>query len=132
MNRVFVHGLGAVSPAGWGVASLCAALNEGRPLPTQPMSRPGWSEPFIVRNVPPPVVRPNFFAHPRLRRAGGITQHTVAAALEALGEDAGLVQSGGRRLGIISCMMAGGVSYSRRFYEGSIARPRDGQSTRFS
>jgi len=52
-----------------------------------------------------------------------MSQHTVAAALEALGDDAPVVQSGQLRLGIIVCMMAGCVSYSRRFYEEVLQDP---------
>ena len=52
-----------------------------------------------------------------------MSQHTVAAALEALGRDAIQVQNGKLRLGIIVCMMAGGVLYSRRFYEEVLQDP---------
>lgn len=117
MSRVFVHGLGAVSPAGWGVAVMRDAMEKNVPLPVQPLARPGWENPLFVRSVPPPPERPAFFAHPRLRRANVITQFTVAAALEALGETASLVQGGRVRLGIIVCVMAGSMNYSRRFYE---------------
>ena len=40
MSRIHVHGLGAVSPAGWGVPLLSAALKQGEPLPSQPLPRP--------------------------------------------------------------------------------------------
>lgn len=123
MSRIFVGGLGAVSPAGWSVEKLCAALDKGEPIPTQIMTRPGWEKPLHVRNVPPPETRPAFFAHPRLRRASAITQHTVAAALEALGKDAAHVQSGALRLGIVACTMSGSVAYSRRFYEEVLREP---------
>ena len=123
MNRVFVCGLGAVSPAGWGVEKLCAALDKGEPIPAQNIARPGWEKLLHVRNVPPPETRPAFFSHPRLRRAGAITQHTVAAALEALGDDAAQVQSGALRLGIVACTMSGSVAYSRRFYEEVLREP---------
>ena len=36
MSKVFVAGIGAVSPAGWNVAALRAALDKGEPLPAQP------------------------------------------------------------------------------------------------
>jgi hypothetical protein len=124
VSRVFVHGLGAVSPAGWGVAALSAALKKNLPVQTQTMARPGWEKPFHVRSVPPPISVPAFFAHPRLRRAGSIAQFTVAAALEALGEDVSLVQRGAMRLGIIVGVMAGGVGYSRRFYEEILQNPK--------
>ena len=52
-----------------------------------------------------------------------MSQHTVAAALEALGDDMPGVQSGELRLGLIVCMMAGGVTYSRRFYEEVLRTP---------
>lgn len=52
-----------------------------------------------------------------------MAQHTVAAALEALGEDTARVQAGELRLGVIVCMMAGGVTYSRRFYEEVLRAP---------
>jgi len=123
MSRIFIHGLGAVSPAGWGVDALRAALHKNVPLPVQPLARPGWNKPVTVRPVPPPAARPAFFAHARLRRASAMSQHTVAAALEALGSDATRVQAGELRLGIIVCMMAGGVAYSRRFYEEVLRDP---------
>ncbi len=123
MNRIFVCGLGAISPAGWGVEKLCAALDKGEPIPAQTMTRPGWEKPLRVRSVPPPETRPAFFAHPRLRRASAITQHTVAAALEALGDDVAQVQSGALRLGIVACTMSGSVAYSRRFYEEVLREP---------
>jgi hypothetical protein len=123
MSRIFVCGLGAVSPAGWGVERLSTALEKGEPIPVQTLARPGIENPFLIRDVPPPEVRPEFFAHPRLRRASVITLHTVAAVLEALGKDAALIQSGNLRLGIILCTMAGSVAYSRRFYEEVLQDP---------
>jgi hypothetical protein len=123
MNRIFIHGTGAVSPAGWGAALLNDAMKKGEPLPAQDLVRPGREKPLRVRTVPAPATRPAFFTHPRLRRAGVMAQHTVAAALEALGADAARAQSGELRLGVIVCMMAGGVTYSRRFYEEVLRAP---------
>ncbi len=123
MSRVFVHGLGAVSPAGWGVPALAAALKKGDPLPVQNVSRPGWEKPLRLRAVPPPRERPPFMAHSRLRRSSAITHYTLAAACEALGEDAAGVRRGELRLGVIVCLMPGCVTYSRRFYEEVLANP---------
>lgn len=123
MNRIFVHGIGAVSPAGWGVSALREALRQGEPLPTVAIARPGWSSPLHIRSVPPPAERPAFLSHPRLRRSSIITQHAVAASLEALGADAARVQAGELRLGIVVCLMSGCVTYSRRFYEEVLKDP---------
>jgi len=118
MSRVFVRGLGAVSPAGWGVPALREGLEKNQPIPAGDLARPGWKKPLKVRSVPAPPQRPAFFTHPRLRRTGAITQHGVAAALEAL--------EGGNapaRLGIIVAMLAGIVTYSRRFYQEVLRDP---------
>jgi hypothetical protein len=123
VSRIFVHGLGAVSPAGWGVAALREALKNNLPLPTQTLARPGWEKHLQVRSVPPAVSSPAFFAHPRLRRANSIAQFTVAAALEALGDDVAKIQAGELRLGIVVCVMAGSVNYSRRFFEEVLREP---------
>ncbi len=123
MSSVFVRGVGAVSPAGWGVAALRRALHTQAPLPTTPVTRPGWNRPIPVRWVPAAEQRPPFLAHPRLRRASALTQHSLAAALEALGEDVSLVRSGRLRLGLVVCLMPGCVTYSRRFYEEVVRDP---------
>lgn len=123
MSRLVVHGLGAVSPAGWGVPALRSALEQNIPLPITSLVRPGWDKLIYVRAVPPPATRPAFLAHPRLRRASPAAQHLVAAALEALGDDAARVQRGELRLGVIVCLMAGCVAYSRRFYEEVVKDP---------
>jgi hypothetical protein len=123
VSRIFLHGSGAVSPAGWGVPALRQALADGQPLPVHAIDRPGWENPLRVRMVPAPNERPAFMAHPRLRRSGAMTQHSVAAALEALANDLPEIQTAQLRLGIIVCMMAGGVTYSRRFYEEVLRDP---------
>lgn len=123
MSRIFVHGLGAVSPAGWGVAALREALRKNEPLPVSSLRRPGWEKPLLVRPVPPLAQRPAFLAHPRLRRASAITLQAVAAALEALGDDVPNVQNGSLRLRIIVCLMSGCVAYSRQFYEEVLKDP---------
>ena len=123
MNRVFVCGVGAVSPAGWGVAELRSALQSEHPLPVQSLPRPGWDSPLATRSVPPPPTRPAFLAHPRFRRASPITHYSVAAALEAIGGDAARITRGELRLGIVTCTMTGGISYSRRFYQEVLQNP---------
>jgi len=123
MSRVFVHGIGAVSSAGWGVAGFRDALAKSEALPTQQFTREGWPRPLLHRPVPQPATRPAFLAHTRLRRASPISQYAVAAGIEALGADAQKVQSGQMRLGIILCVMSGCVNYSRRFYDEALKDP---------
>jgi hypothetical protein len=105
------------------VPALRASLENERPLPVQSLARPGWDKPLPVRVVPPPPVRPAFLAHPRLRRASPMSHYAVGAALEALGQDVELIRSGGLRLGIVTCTLTGGISYSRRFYEETLQNP---------
>ena len=94
MSRVHICGLGAVSPAGWGVGLLREALAKGEPLPVQPLERPGWGKPLRARLVPPPPVRPGFLAHPRLRRTSAITHYAAAAALEAVNPASAAIAGG--------------------------------------
>jgi 3-oxoacyl-(acyl-carrier-protein) synthase len=118
MNRMFVKGIGAVSPAGWGVAAMRAALDAGQPLPLQTMERPGWPRPLAVRLVPSPATRPAHQVHARLRRSSALTLYTVAAALEALGTD----RPPGR-VGLIACLQSGCVQYSLRFFSEAVSDP---------
>jgi 3-oxoacyl-(acyl-carrier-protein) synthase len=123
MSKIFVAGLGAVSPAGWNVAALRDALDKGEPLPTQPVTRPGWDKLLQARLVPNPPVRPEFLAHPRLRRTSPITHYAAAAALEAL---AGLRKNPAVKnfqLGVIACLQSGCVQYSCRFYDETLKNP---------
>ena len=122
-DNIFIHGIGAVSPAGWGVMPLREALAKGEPLPTKELARPGWAHPLRVRPTPPPAARPDFLSHARLRRASPLTQYAVAAALEALDDDAALVSNGTLRLGVVLCVMTGCVNYSRRFYDETLKDP---------
>jgi len=76
-----------------------------------------------ARGVPVPPIRPGFVAHARLRRTSPIAQYAVAASLEALGPGALPRSNGSSRLGIIFCVMAGCVNYSRRFYDEVLKDP---------
>jgi hypothetical protein len=116
MSRVFVCGLGSVSPAGWGVEALREALEEKAALPIQPLMRPGWQKPLNMRPVPNPPVRLPFLAHPHMRRTSPMTQYAAAAGLEAVKTvrpDVGAQP----RIGIIVCLQTGCVQFSSRFFE---------------
>ncbi len=114
MSRVFVCGLGSVSPAGWTVAALREALARNEPLPVQPLPRPGWPRPLRMRPIPNLSVRPAFLAHPRLRRASPITHYVASAALEAAQP---VPQNHApNRTGFIVCLQSGCVQYSARFF----------------
>jgi hypothetical protein len=121
---VFVHGLGAVSAAGWSVDSMRDALAKGEPLPATSLTQPGLGHPLRVRTVPVPCPRQPWLSHARLRRTSAVSQFTVSACLEALGDDALNVQQGGLRLGIVLCVMTGCVNYSRRFYAETLHDPQ--------
>jgi len=118
-----VQGFGAVSPAGWGVPALRSALSAGNPIPARDLSYPGSDAPLRVRPTPPPATRPEFMAHPRLRRTSPISQYAVAAALEAVGSDLSAIRAGELRLGIVFGVMCGCVNYSRRFYAEVLQEP---------
>src|SRR5262245_12094401 len=107
-KSIVVRGVGAVSPAGWGINALRDALTRGEPIPAKNLARPGWNHSLRVRQTPPPSSRPSFLSHARLRRTSPVAQFTVSAALEALGGDfAGCTN--GQRLGIVYCAMCGCV-----------------------
>ena len=121
MNRIFVTGLGAVSPAGWSVDAMREALNRNEPLPAQPLE-PRREKPLRARLVPNPVTRPEFLSHPRLRRASAITHYTASVALEAVATFR-KARPEGARLGLIVCFQSGCVQYSCRFYDEALKNP---------
>ena len=122
MSRIFVSGLGAVSPAGWDVASLRQALERGQPLPAQPLERPGWDRPLKARLVPTPSTRPTFMAHPRLRRTSPVTHYAAATALEAVTR-LRANRAGRCRLGLVVCLQSGCVNYCCRFFDETLKDP---------
>jgi len=116
MNPVTIHGMGAVSPAGWGVPALRQALEQQSPIPTQPIEGP---RPFRARMVPPPTKRPAVLKHARLRRSSPISQFAAAAAMEALCD----IPCPPDELGIVFSTMCGSVRYTRRFYAEALENP---------
>lgn len=127
-TEIAICGVGAVSPAGWGVEALRGALSasDPEPLPITPLPRPPRQRPLRHRPIPPPASRPAWMAHPRLRRASSISHAAVAAAWEALGirnpQDTPTATRS-RRLGIVVCVMSGSVIYSRRFFDEVLKSP---------
>jgi hypothetical protein len=123
VSDLYVRGIGAVSPAGWGSVPLCETIRAGVPIPHQELPRPGQEERLSVRKVPPPASRPAFLAHARLRRTSPISHYVVAAALEAIGDDTARISAGSLRVGVVVCAMTGCVNYSRRFYDETLRDP---------
>jgi hypothetical protein len=121
MNRIFVAGLGAVTPAGWNVGAMRDAIDRGEPLPTQPLE-PRGDKPLLARIVPKPATRPDFLSHPRLRRASAITHYAASAALEAVAGFRRACPENGR-IGLITCLQSGCVQYSCRFYDEVLKNP---------
>lgn len=123
MSGVFLHGWGAVSPAGWASGLMWEALRDRRQIDPQPLPWPGRPDPMLARRVPAPSPRPAILAHPRLRRSSPLSQFVVAAAMEALGGMAGEATGPSFRLGIVCSIFTGCIGYSRRFYGEVLREP---------
>ena len=123
MSSVYLRGVGAVSPAGWGVEALWSAALARAPLPVKELDHPAGKNPLRMRVVPPASSRPAWMAHARLRRSSPVSQHALGAAMEAL-QMAGIsVEKECAGLGIIVAVFSGCVQYSRRFYQEVLSDP---------
>ncbi len=122
---VCISGLGAVSPAGWGVAALMQAVDGQAELPVTRQTRAEGAMAVSVRAVPAPTAPPAFLRDPRLRRVSPISRYAVSAALEALGaERLALAKAGKLRVGVLFSIQNGCVNYSRRFFAEVLADPK--------
>ncbi len=119
MKRIFVQGIGCVSPAGWSVPDLREALARGAALPIDELRPPGNARPLPYRLVPPLKSKQPFVSHPRLRRASPLSVFAASAACQALAER----KRAGRRLGLVFCVTGGCVQFSRRFYDETWRNP---------
>src|SRR2546430_17497914 len=79
-GQIAVCGVGAVSPAGWGMDCLREVLREKKRAATQKVDRPGRTKPLQVRRVPSAEKRAAFLSHARLRRGGPVHPLAIAAA----------------------------------------------------
>jgi len=121
---IVISGIGAVSPAGWGVPALMAALDSGAPLATSEIDRP--LEDDLVRTtvlkVPADAAAVPKLA--RLRRTSPISKFAAAAVAEALGlERIAASIAGELRIGVIFTLTNGCVNYSNRFFGEALANP---------
>jgi len=114
MKRVFVNGIGAVSPVGWSVEALRDAVQSNQLPPNACVQRPGWAQPLACRRVPPPNPVPAVFANARLRRTTPITSFAASATLQAIADAKADPKTD--RIGIVLCVLAGCVQFTRRFY----------------
>ncbi len=117
-SSYYIHGVGAVSPAGWDLPSLLTALRERPTLPLRPLQPPGaHAGPQHLAYRVPTAPRLPCLQHARIRRTSSMTWFAAAAGLEALGPDTLLAtQSGTHRLGLVCAVMNACVQYSSRFY----------------
>ena len=124
---LIIKGMGAVSPAGWGVDALMKATHAEAPMETTLLRRSlidGGEMATPVYAVPSNLLPPLWGKHPRMRRVSAISKFLVSAALEALGhERVELCQQGHLRVGILFCTVNGCVQYSNRFFSEALADP---------
>ena len=120
-SPTIITGMGAVSPAGWGVESLVQAVLDRQSLPMTAMST---ERELRARIVPRPVPNAELIRHPRLRRASPLSLFAASACLEALGLKGRERLAGGQwRLGLIYSLMNGCVGYSGKFYGEVLQNP---------
>lgn len=121
MSRIFLRGMGAVSPAGWGVQPLLEALRGHVPLPLQELASPSGRR-HAVRLVPNQIARPAWLSHPRLRRASSISHFAISAALEAL-QPWPRTNPTAMTLGIVTGTHTASIRYSERFFGEVLQNP---------
>ena len=114
--KVFVQGIGAVTPLGPSALETWNQLCQGQRAPRKIMASRLGNRDYYWCPVPGKYVS-EAARHPRLRRSGAVSLLGVAAGFDALA-DAGLKPSPGmqERVAIVFAICSGGVIYTRRLY----------------
>ncbi len=121
-----ITGIGAVTPAGWGLPEMLDCLSDEQPLESSTFHVNGIEKPYRHRPVPKPDNLQPLFRAPRLRRASVVSRYLAAAAFEALEGRGRPLESSyqeGFRLGVVVSCYTGCVNYSQRFYGEVLADP---------
>jgi 3-oxoacyl-(acyl-carrier-protein) synthase len=123
-SGLVISGIGAVSPAGWGVPALMASLEAGTALQQAEIERPledGIVRTQVLKVPADPTATPKFA---RLRRTSPISKFAASAVAEALGPDRiAASMAGDLRIGVIFTLTNGCVNYSNRFFGEALANP---------
>jgi 3-oxoacyl-[acyl-carrier-protein] synthase II len=114
--KVFVQGIGAVTPLGPSALETWKQLCQGQRAPRKMMPNRLGDRDYYWCPVPAKYIS-EAARHPRLRRSGTVSILGAAAAFDALA-DAGLKPSPGmkERIAIVFAISSGGVIYTRRLY----------------
>ena len=124
-SAIGITGIGAVTPAGWGMPAMMSCLRKGEALNTISLEGQGQRKAFRHRPVPKTNELTGLFRSPRLRRASPVSRYLSAAAFEALGQrDMNELCHSGFRLGIVVSCYTGCVNYSQRFYREVLDNPQ--------
>lgn len=118
-----ITGIGAVTPAGWGVDAMMRVLAAGNPLATSPLERMMGDTVVVTPVLRVPAEGATVPKSARLRRCSPISKFAAAAAMEALGEDRLARIPHGLRVGVIFTLTNGSVNYSNRFFGEVLADP---------
>lgn len=125
MSSIVIAGVGAVSPAGWGIQALIEAIDSNAVLPRAELVRERkQAAPVVTPVLRVPAAVSGLPRNPRLRRVSPISKFAASAAIEALGpERIERVAAGELRLGVICTLMNGCVNYSNRFFGEVLENP---------
>lgn len=116
---LFIHGHGAVSPAGCGTDALQRAVVDGADIPVNDMVVETDRQPLTYRHrsVDRVALKATLPKHPRLRRASDVTKFAFMAAQEAIGDQrAEQIRAHALRVGVVMAFMNGCVNYTNRFF----------------
>ena len=118
-----ITGTGAVTPAGWGVAAMMAALESGKTIAPSLLERMAGESKITTPVLRVPMDGATTPKAARLRRTSPISKFAAAAAIEALGTDRLAQIPSGLRVGVIFTLTNGCVNYSNRFFGEVLADP---------
>jgi 3-oxoacyl-(acyl-carrier-protein) synthase len=123
-KNLAITGTGAVTPAGWGVNAMMAALASGERIAPSQLERPRGNSKVATPVLRVPAEGANTPKFPRLRRTSPISKFAAAAAIEALGAvRLAEIAAGRLRVGVVFTLTNGCVNYSNRFFGEALADP---------
>ncbi len=121
---ISITGVGAVSPAGWGVEAMMTALNTGAEISPSFIERDSGGQRVQTEVLRVPMVGATTPKFARLRRTSAISKFAAAATLEALGEARlAEIAEGRLRVGVVFTLSNGCVNYSNRFFSEALVDP---------